>query len=100
MGYPLTGDIRSAKLPAIMTGREQLEAWLKRTGLTARELAGRLSLTDAHLSQIRSGKRRPGLPIAARFEDVCGIPVRSWLLTKRGSLGKARKPAPAEAQLS
>jgi len=44
----------------------------------AYELAELLDLTEAHLSQILNGHRRPGLATAVRIEDVTGIPARAW----------------------
>lgn len=84
----------------MQSGREQLAAWLRRSKLLQRELAVRLSLTDSHLSQILSGVRRPGLPIVARIEDVCGVPMRSWLLKAGGKPAKPRKSPSNNAKVS
>jgi transcriptional regulator with XRE-family HTH domain len=72
------------------SGRELLLAWIKRSKLTQRVFAAEISLTDAHLSQILTGKRRPGLPIAIRIEDRTGVPVRSWLPQRVGGLKTRR----------
>jgi transcriptional regulator with XRE-family HTH domain len=37
-----------------------------------------LGITDSYLSQILSGRRRPGLDIAVRIETLTGVPVESW----------------------
>lgn len=68
-----------------LSGRERLKAYRDKHGYKQYELAELLELDETHLSQILSGKRRPGLPIAVRIEDICGIPAKSWLLTQRGS---------------
>lgn len=85
----MTTSFLSAKLPSMQPGRELLAAWIKRSKLTQRQFAPLIALTEAHLSQILSGKRRPGLPIAVRIEDRTGVPVRSWLPQRVG--GSARK---------
>lgn len=69
----------------MQSGREQVVAWLERSRMNQREFAREIALTEAHLSQILTGKRRPGLPIAVRIEDRTGIPVRSWLPQPVGS---------------
>ena len=62
-----------------LSGRTQLEAWLRRSCKTARELATESGIPEAYISQIRNGKRRPGLPKALALEAVTGIPARAWL---------------------
>lgn len=66
------------------TGRERLIEYRDRHFRNQYELADLLELDQAYLSQLLSGKRRPGLPIAFRIEERTGIPASSWLLTKRG----------------
>jgi transcriptional regulator with XRE-family HTH domain len=73
------------------TARERLREYCTRHGYKQRELAELLEIHDAYLSQMLSGLRRPGLPIAVRIQDMTGIPVASWLLTPRGAKSKARK---------
>jgi transcriptional regulator with XRE-family HTH domain len=78
-------------------GPELLKAYAVRTRRNQSELATYLSLTDAHLSQLLSRKRTPGLPTAIRIEDRTGVPARSWLETQFGRTGKrvpkrVRKP--------
>ena len=97
---PLTKDVRFAKVSDMPSGREQLAAWLRRTHHNQRQLARRISLTEAHLSQILSGVRRPGLPIAARIEDACGVPMRSWLTTRRGTVVRREKVLTRKDRLS
>ena len=84
----MTYDFRNAKLPDMQTGRALLRSWLKRSEMLQRDFAGEISITEAYLSQVLSGKRRPSLPISVRIEDRTGIPVRSWLPSARGESGK------------
>lgn len=72
------------------SGLERLTEYRDRHGYKQYELAELLSLDEAYLSQILSGKRRPGLPIAVRIEDRTGIPAKSWLLTPVSKSGKAQ----------
>lgn len=72
------------------TGRERLADYRDRSRLKQYELAELLQITDAYLSQLLSGVRRPSLTIAVRIENTTGVPAESWLLTKRGS----KKPRP------
>lgn len=75
------------------TGRERLAEYRDRYGYKQYELAELLGIDDAYLSQLLSGKRRPGLPIAVRIEERTGIPAKSWLLTARGKSSKQKAVA-------
>lgn len=82
-------------------GPELLRGYAERTRRKQNELAEYLELTDAHLSQILSRKRSPGLATAVRIEDKTGVPIRSWVDTPVGKvaprmLGRARKQHIAE----
>lgn len=82
-------------------GPELLRAYAERTRRNQSELAEYLDLTDAHLSQILSRKRSPGLATAMRIEDTTGVPARSWLDTPIGksgrrASGRVRKPHVSE----
>jgi transcriptional regulator with XRE-family HTH domain len=59
-------------------GSARLAEYRDRWKLKQYELAERITVTNAYLSQILSGKRRPSLPIAVRIERETGIPVESW----------------------
>lgn len=67
------------------SGAERLAAYCEKHGYKQYELAELLDLHEAHLSQLLSGKRRPGLPIAVRIEERTGIPAESWLLKPVGT---------------
>lgn len=60
------------------TALDRLKAYRAKHFKNDYELAALLHLTKPHMSQILSGKRRPGLAIAVRIEDATGIPARSW----------------------
>lgn len=77
----------------MQSGRDQLQAWRKRSKLQQQELARILQITDAYLSQVLSGKRRPSLPIAYRISVHTGVPMESWLDTRVGRTKSARKQA-------
>ena len=81
------------------TGAERLAEYRDRHGYKQYELAELLGLADAHLSQILTGKRRPGLPIAVRIEQRTGIPAESWLLTRRGKNGRRATDTTESAQI-
>lgn len=57
------------------------------------ELAELLDLTAPHMSQILSGRRRPGLATAARIEDVTGIPARAWAEKRKSKRAQATQSA-------
>lgn len=75
------------------TGRARLRDWLRKTHTVQRELAHRLDISDAYLSQILSGLRRPKLELLHLIEDVAGVPVSSWLETPRSTSDRQAKPS-------
>lgn len=62
----------------MQSGRERLAAYRDRSRLKQTELATLLGMTDSYLSQVLSGRRRPGLDTALRIEEQTGVPVESW----------------------
>jgi transcriptional regulator with XRE-family HTH domain len=54
-----------------------LQEYLDKTGITQGELARRLRISQAHLSQIMSGQRSASLELAILIEDETGVPMRS-----------------------
>ena len=72
-----------------LTGRQRLAEYRKRSRLKQYELADLIGMHDTTLSQVLSGKRRPGLDTALRIEAATGIPVESWMDTKIGRSAKA-----------
>jgi ribosome-binding protein aMBF1 (putative translation factor) len=51
----------------------------KREGLTQKELADRLGIRQAHLSQMETNKRPIGKAMAKRFAEVLGVDYRVFL---------------------
>lgn len=68
-----------------------LDAWRLRSKQNQRALAVALGISDGYLSQILSGLRRPKLELLLRIEALTGVPVSSWVDTKRGRSGNAKK---------
>jgi transcriptional regulator with XRE-family HTH domain len=54
-----------------------------------------LRITESYLSQVLSGRRRPGLDIAVRIETLTGIPVSAWA-ARRKTPSANRIPKQAE----
>lgn len=69
-------------------GRELLKAWADRSRFNQKTLAAKLGISNGYLSQILSGNRRPKLELLDEIETLSGVPVSSWLDTRRGKLGK------------
>lgn len=69
----------------ITQGSKRLADYRDRWKLKQYELAARLEVTDAYLSQILSGRRRPSLPIAVRIERETGVTVDAWMTPAVGS---------------
>ena len=57
---------------------QRLKQVLIDRGLTQREAASALGITDAHMSSIILGKEAPGLTLAVKIEDKYGIPARDF----------------------
>jgi plasmid maintenance system antidote protein VapI len=85
------GDLPISRI--MQTGRAQLAAYRKRSRLKQNQLAHLLRIHDTYLSQLLSGRRRPGLDVALRIERLTGVPVESWSARLRGNrdLGKPAK---------
>lgn len=71
-----------------MTGPQLLRAWIDKWELTQRQAAARLGVKEAKLSVYLSGKSTPGLITALRIQDVTGIEVRSWALSRLSKMKK------------
>ena len=61
------------------TLREEVLAFLARTGRTQRGWADELGITPAYLSQIMQGDRVPALALAIRMADQTGISIRLFV---------------------
>ncbi len=56
----------------------RLQKWLDEQGQSQVWLAEQLGVTPSMVSQILSGDRSPSLKLAARIEDLTGIPTREF----------------------
>lgn len=54
-----------------------LKAYLADTDTTQEALAERLGISQAHLSMIMSGQRKPSYDLALQIENTTGVPVRA-----------------------
>jgi len=57
----------------------RLQAWVRRRKKTKKEIAEEFGISAPYLSMILSGARTPSLTVAARLEDVTGIPAREFV---------------------
>ena len=57
-----------------------LVEYIEKTGVTQVELANQIGISQPHLNQILSGNKRPSPEVAARIEEISGVPFRSLLL--------------------
>jgi transcriptional regulator with XRE-family HTH domain len=64
-------------------GRERLAKYIIRSQQKQYEVADDLRITESYLSQVLSGRRRPGLDIAVRIETLTGIPVSAWAARRK-----------------
>lgn len=55
-----------------------LREWRVGAGLSSNAAAKRLAVDRGTYVQWESGSGLPSLPLAARLEDVTGIPMRAW----------------------
>lgn len=60
-------------------GRERLAQWLQRAKVNQLEAAELIGIDKTQLSQILTGKRRPGLDNAIKIERATGIAVEAWV---------------------
>ncbi len=82
-----------------VTGRQQLRAWLHRSVRKQKDLAAQLGITDAFLSQVLAGNRRPKLETLLKIEAVTGVPVVSWADIPLGTSDEPSESAPNEPYL-
>ena len=75
-------------------GRTLLRDWIRRSRNNQKQLAADLEMSDAYLSQILKGIRRPKLEMLMAIEQRTGVPVSSWADTRRGKKGKRQNAAP------
>lgn len=56
-----------------------LTEYLESTEMTQTALAEKLGIAPSFISQIISGHKQPSLDVAARIEDMTGVPMRALL---------------------
>jgi transcriptional regulator with XRE-family HTH domain len=66
-----------SKLPR-GSGAYRLREYLKRQRLTQAAAAAEMGLSDAHLSEILSGKSYPSLDASVRIQKITGIPASAF----------------------
>jgi transcriptional regulator with XRE-family HTH domain len=49
-------------------------------GLSLESMGALLDCSASHLSLLEDGKRKPGLALAFRIQDVLGIRAQSWIV--------------------
>lgn len=86
-------------LAVMKIGRERLAAYLRRSRLKQNELADMVGVSAPYLSQIVRGRRKPGLDMALRIEQVTGVPVDSWAATLRGNKDIGKQAAAKRTRL-
>lgn len=84
----------------MFNGRQLLAEWIARARVKKGEAAAQIGISASELSHLLSGRRRPTLPLAVDIEEVTGIPAASWVPTKRGKSGTAKKPPMKSAALA
>lgn len=86
----------------LTVGRAELLQWIERSRLQDYELAARLDITRAYLSQILRGRRRPGLDIAVRICTLTGVRPIAWTERFSSDLDRAligdRRRAPVSGE--
>lgn len=69
--------------------REELPGLLREQGVSIRELARRVGVSDAHLSRVLAGRKTTSADIARRISDALGL--------KRGYFPEDREGAVLDA---
>ncbi len=69
----------ASETPTDLSGRERLAQWIERSKLNQTEAAQIIGIDPTQLSQILTGKRRPGLDNAVKIEAKTGIVVEAWV---------------------
>ncbi len=57
--------------------------YMKEHKVEIRDLAEKAKVTEAYISAIRHGHRRPSPDVAKRISDACGIPVLDLLFPEQ-----------------
>jgi plasmid maintenance system antidote protein VapI len=59
-------------------GMNDLSAYLETCGRTQLAVAAELGISQGHLNDMKTGRRKPGRELAVRIERMLGVPVQSW----------------------
>lgn len=70
---------------------------LRAAGVSQRELARRMDVSDARVSQILSGKANPTVRSLARLADVLGFTMRIAFVANGNALARRTPPVWADA---
>lgn len=57
-----------------------ISEYLEKSKKTESELAALLEISQAHVNEIKNGKKRPSPELAQKIESLTGIPLRELLL--------------------
>jgi hypothetical protein len=60
----------------VITPKREVRAWMVRTGRTFRSLAHELDISHSYLANVLAGRKRCSLPLAIRFTELSGLPIR------------------------
>ncbi len=56
-----------------------LKDWRERSGKSRAELASEVGVSDVSIWRIEEGKQTPSLRVAAKLEQITGIPAREFV---------------------
>jgi len=59
-------------------GSEALRNWMADNACSVRALAEKLACSKSYVGMLKNGDEEPGLTVAVKIEQVCGIPPRLW----------------------
>lgn len=70
-----------------------LRSWIERARCSQVELAQRIGCKKSFASHLVNGRRKPGLEMAARIEELTGIQLRDWFTAAPRSAGGSTRRA-------
>lgn len=74
-----------------MVGARLLRGWMDREGVSQVAFASMLAVSQAHVSDLAGGRKRPSLALAALIEGTTrgAVPALSWLRSEDEDEGAA-----------
>lgn len=75
----VTWERRVQEAACLLSAAARLTKGRRESGWSVRETARKLGISVATLGRIERGQFPPRLKVAARIQDVFGIPMREWL---------------------